>query len=106
MTEVAVNEPEVAVMVVTPSFRAVTVPLLSTLATVGSDDVQPTDCDTLELVRSERDWVAVKLRVCPMAIVAEAGARPRPVMVATDDLALIFALPVLLLMDAVMVAEP
>jgi hypothetical protein len=44
--------------------------------------------------------------VAPTATVADAGDRPRPVMVADEDLAVSFAVPLLLFMVAVMVAEP
>jgi hypothetical protein len=44
--------------------------------------------------------------VAPTASVADAGDRPRPVMVADEDLAVSFAVPLLLFMVAVMVAEP
>ena len=56
--------------------------------------------------RSESDSVAVKLSVAPTAKVAEAGASPSPVMLAAEDFAVTLALPVLLLMVAMMVALP
>jgi len=104
--EVAVNEPLVAVIVVTPTFSAVNAPLLSMLATVGSDDDHPTDDVRSTVERSERDSVAVKFMVAPTANVADAGDRPRPVIVAAEDFAVTLALPVLLLIVALMVAEP